>query len=177
MTFPAAQRAKTATGGTGQVTSGGTSFAGMSEIYSRLRSDIISAVKGRESDKALALRTIDGAIQRASIDANLPIDDEMVLSTLRKAVKDLSQAREQFERGGRPDLVEKGDREAAWLEAYLPAQFDEARIEQLVNEAIAESGAQSKKEMGKVMGLLKKHPDAGLIDFSVASRLTQSKLA
>jgi len=62
------------------------------------------------------------------------------------------------------------------LEKYLPAGLDAAKLEALVIAAIQESGAQSKKEMGKVVGLLKKHPDAALIDFAQASKLIQAKL-
>ncbi len=149
----------------------------MSELYTRLRADIISAVKARQSEKSLVLRTMDGAIQRVAIDSNVEIDDELVITAVRKAVKDLKQAREQFAAGGRADLVEKNDAEIALLEDYLPAQMDEARLESIVNEALAESGATSRKEMGKVMGVLKQRSDAALIDFGTASQLIQSKLA
>ena len=68
------------------------------------------------------------------------------------------------------------DAEIRVLEKYLPKGIDGARLEALIAAAIAETGAQSKKEMGKVIGALKKHPDAGLIDFGVASKLVQAKL-
>lgn len=148
----------------------------MSTIYERLRADIIAAVKARESATATILRTNDGAIQRASMDQNKPIDDALTIATLRKSVKNLADAREEFLKGGRNDLAEANAREIALLEKYLPAGLDAAKLEALVVAAIAEAGAVSKKEMGKVIGLLKKHPDAGLIDFSAASKLVQSKL-
>jgi len=62
------------------------------------------------------------------------------------------------------------------LEKYLPAGLDAAKLEALIAAAIQETGAQSKKEMGKVIGALKKHPDAALIDFGVVSKLVQAKL-
>ena len=62
------------------------------------------------------------------------------------------------------------------MEKYLPKGIDGARLEVLIAAAIAETGAQSKKEMGKVIGALKKHPDAGLIDFGAVSKLVQAKL-
>jgi uncharacterized protein YqeY len=148
----------------------------MSTIYERLRADIITAVKARDSATATVLRTNDGAIQRASLDLNKPIDDALVVTTLRKAVKNLADAREEFIKGGRTDLAEANVREIALLEKYLPAGLDAAKIGALVAAAIQETGATSKKEMGKVIGALKKHPDAGLIDFSVVSRLVQAKL-
>lgn len=148
----------------------------MSELYAKLRADIITAVKARESDHALALRTLDGGIQRVAIDKNTEIDDDLVITIIRKAVKDLEGAKEQFAKGGREDLVAQNDTEIAWLGVYLPAQMDEALVAALVKSAVAESGASSMKEMGQVMGILKKHPEAGLIDFGLVSKLVRAEL-
>lgn len=148
----------------------------MASIYEQLRADIVSAVKARDTATATSLRTADAAIQRASMDQNKPIDDALVTTTLRKAVKNLTDAKAEFEKGGRSDLVAANDIEIRLLEKYLPRGLDPARLEALVVGAIQETGAQSKKEMGKVIGALKKHPDAALIDFGAISRLVQSKL-
>ena len=148
----------------------------MSEVYARLRSDIITAVKSRERDRALALRTLDGSIQKVAIDTNKPIDDGLVLAVVRKAVKDLEGAKEAFAKGNRQDLVDRNDAEIAWISVYLPAAMGEAQIQELVDRAIAETGAQSRKEMGKVMGALKKHPESDRIDFAVANRMIQAQL-
>lgn len=145
-------------------------------IYEQLRADIIVAMKARDSVTATSLRTADAAIQRASMDQNKPVDDTLAVTTLRKAVKNLADAKEEFAKGGRADLVAANDVEIALLEKYLPKGLDAAKLEALVTAAIAETGAQSKKEMGKVIGALKKHPDAGLIDFGVVSKLVQAKL-
>ena len=148
----------------------------MASIYETLRADIIVAMKARDAATALALRTADAAIQRNAMDTGKPIDDALVVETLRKAVKNLADANEEFAKGGRTDLITANTGEIRILEKYLPAGIDGARLEAMIAAAIAESGAQSKKEMGKVIGLLKKHPDAGLIDFSSASKLIQAKL-
>ncbi|HRI81653.1 MAG TPA: GatB/YqeY domain-containing protein [Opitutaceae bacterium] len=148
----------------------------MATIYEQLRADIIVAMKARDSVTATSLRTADAAIQRASMDQNKPVDDALAVATLRKAVKNLADAKEEFAKGGRADLVAANDVEMALLEKYLPKGLDAAKLEALVATAIAETGAQSKKEMGKVIGALKKHPDAGLIDFGVVSKLVQAKL-
>ena len=148
----------------------------MANLYETLRADILAAVKGRDTATALILRTADAAIQRASMDQAKPIDDALVLGTLRKAVKNLVDARVEFEKGGRADLVAANDAEIRVLEKYLPTALDPARVEALVQEAIAETGAQSKKDMGKVIGALKKHPDAGLLDFGAVSKIVQTKL-
>ncbi|MCW5548354.1 MAG: GatB/YqeY domain-containing protein [Opitutaceae bacterium] len=148
----------------------------MTTIYEQLRADIIVAMKARDSVTATSLRTADAAIQRAAMDQNKPVDDALAVATLRKAVKNLADAKEEFAKGGRADLVAANDVEIALLEKYLPKGLDAAKLEALVAAAIAETGAQSKKEMGKVIGALKKHPEAGLIDFGVVSKLVQAKL-
>ena len=148
----------------------------MPTIYETLRADIITAVKARDSVRATMLRTNDGAIQRASLDLNKPIDDELVIATLRKAVKNLAAANVEFEKGGRADLVAANLAEISVLEKYLPKGLDAAKLEALVAEVIAATGAQSKKEMGKVIGALKQRPEAPLIDFGAASKLIQAKL-
>lgn len=148
----------------------------MPTLYEVLRADIITAVKARDTALATILRTNDGAIQRAAMDLNKPIDDELVIATLRKAVKNLAAANAEFEKGGRADLIDANLKEIAIIEKYLPASLDAAKLDALVAEAIAATGAQSKKEMGKVIGALKQHPQAGLIDFGAVSKLIQAKL-
>ena len=148
----------------------------MSSLYQQLRADIITAMKARDSEKSTGLRSADAAIQRVSMDSNVEIDDALVVSTLRKSVKNLKDANVEFAKANRNDLVEKNEQELVWLEAYLPAQITGEKLEGLVAEAIASVGATTKREMGQVMGQLKQHPDAGLIDFGAASKLIQSRL-
>lgn len=148
----------------------------MSPLYDRLRADIVTAMKARDSAATTALRTADAAVKRTALDANKDIDDAMVVATLRKAVKNLADAKADFEKGGRADLVAANDAEIKLLEKYLPQGLDAAKLEALIAATIQETGAQSKKDMGKVIGALKKHPDAGLIDFAAASKLVQAKL-
>ncbi len=149
----------------------------MPTLYETLRADIIVAMKAKDSARATMLRTADAAIQRAAMDQNKPIDEALALATMRKAVKNLQDAITEFEKGGRADLVAANRAEIAVLEKYLPAGLDAAKLEALVAEAIASSGATVKKDMGKVIAALKQRPEAGLIDFGAASKLVQSKLA
>jgi len=149
----------------------------MPSTYETLRADIITAMKARDTATATALRTMDAAIQRAAMDASKPIDEALVLATFRKAVKNLTDARTEFEKGGRADLVTANTTEIAILAKYLPAGLDAAKLEALVTEVIAATGATTKKDMGKVIGALKQRPEAGLIDFGAVSKLVQSKLA
>ncbi len=149
----------------------------MSSLYQHLRSDIITAMKARDTGKATGLRSADAAIQRVAMDSNVEIDDALVIATLRKTVKNLRDANVEFAKANRQDLVDQNEREIGWLEAYLPAQITGDQLAALVAEAVASTGATSKREMGKVMGQLKQHPQADLIDFGAASKLIQSKLA
>ena len=148
----------------------------MPTTYEKLRADIVIAMKARDSVTATSLRTVDAAIQRAAMDQNKPIEEALVVTTLRKAVKNLADAKVEFERGGRADLVAANENEIRILGKYLPQGLDAAKLEALIAAAIAETGAQSKKEMGKVIGALKKLPEAGLIDFGQVSKLVQAKL-
>lgn len=148
----------------------------MPTIYETLRADIVVAMKAKDSARATILRTADAAIQRSAMDQNKPIDDALTTTTLRKAVKNLQDAIVEFEKGARADLVEANRAEIAVLEKYLPAGLDAAKLDALVTEAIAASGATTKKEMGKVIAALKQRPEAGLIDFGAVSKLVQSRL-
>lgn len=148
----------------------------MASLYDTLRADIVSAMKARDATTTTALRTADAAIKRAAMDTNKEIDDALVIVTLRKAVKNLTDANAEFEKGGRHDLVTANLAEMKTLEKYLPKGLDAARVDALIADAIRETGAASKKEMGKVIGALKKHPDAALIDFGAVSKLVQAKL-
>lgn len=148
----------------------------MATTYETLRADIIVAMKARDSVTATSLRTADAAVQRAAMDQNKPIDEALTVATLRKAVKNLTDAKAEFERGGRADLVAANEIEIKILEKYLPKGIEGAQLDALIAAAIQETGAQSKKEMGKVIGALKKLPEAGLIDFGAVSKLVQAKL-
>jgi uncharacterized protein YqeY len=149
----------------------------MATTYETLRADIVTAMKARDTATATALRTADAAIQRTSMDTGKPIDDALVIATIRKAVKNLADANEEFAKGGRTDLITANEKEIRILEKYLPKGLDAAKLEALVTETIQATGATSKKEMGKVIGALKKHADAALIDFSAVSKIVQAKLS
>jgi len=151
-------------------------YMAMPTTYEQLRADIVTAMKARDSATATSLRTADAAVQRASMDLSKPIDDALVVATLRKAVKNLADAKLEFEKGARADLVSANEVEIRLLEKYLPKGIEGAQLDALVADAIKEAGAASRKDMGKVMAALKKRPEAALIDFSAVSKLIQSKL-
>jgi len=148
----------------------------MASLYETLRADIIVAMKAKDSATTTALRSADAAIKKVSIDTNKDIDDPMVIAVIRKSVKNLADANIEFEKGNRADLIAANVQEIKVLEKYLPAALDPARLEALIAECITESGAASKKEMGKVIAALKKRPEAAIIDFGSVSKLLQAKL-
>ncbi len=148
----------------------------MSKTYETLRADIIAAMKARDTTTLTALRTADAAIKRAAMDANKDVDDALVIATMRKAVKNLTDANAEFQKGGRADLIAANEAEIKVLEKYLPQALDAAKVDALIVEAIQETGATSKKEMGKVIAALKKRPEASLIDFGAVSKQVQAKL-
>jgi uncharacterized protein YqeY len=104
------------------------------------------------------------------------LDDAQVTAVLEKMIKQRREAITQFEAGGRADLAAKEITEITLLQGYLPEQLAPAELEALVAAAIAESGAVTVKDMGKVMALVKARA-AGRADMGVASVLIKSKLA
>ena len=151
-------------------------FHCMATTYETLRADIITAMKARDSVTTTSLRTADAAIKRAAMDATKEIDETLAISTLRKAVKNLADANVEFAKGGRADLIAANEIEIRVLEKYLPKGIEGAPLEALIAAAIQETAAVTKKDMGKVIGALKKLPEAALIDFGVVSKLVQAKL-
>ena len=139
----------------------------MPTIYETLRADIITAMRARDSITITALRTADAAIKRTSMDLNKEIDDPLTIGTVRKAVKNLADAKVEFEKGGRADLVAANEAEIRILEKYLPKGIEGAQLDALIAAAIQETGPGRK--MGRVLGALKKLPEA--VDWRVASKL------
>ena len=112
-------------------------------------------MRAHDQDKLLALRTLTADVKKIAIDAGRrDPSDEDFLAAASKAVKQRDDSAEQFRKGGRPDLAEAEEQQATWIRAYLPVQMSLEEIEAVVRETIAEVGATSRKEMGKVMGAL-----------------------
>jgi uncharacterized protein YqeY len=105
-----------------------------------------SAMKARERERVGALRMLLSELQRAAKEGN---GDE--IAVLRRERKRRLEAAEQFREGGRPELAERESAEATLIEAYLPAELDDAQLDTLVREAIEETGATGPKDMGPVM--------------------------
>lgn len=124
-------------------------------VFLRLQEDVKDAMRARDQEKLLALRTLTADIKKITIDAGRrePTDED-VLAAVTKAIKQRDDAASQMEAGGRPELAERERVQAELFRAYQPAQLTPEELDALVREAIATSGAQSRKEQGKVLGLL-----------------------
>jgi len=124
------------------------------ELIDQIMADIKTAMKSGERDKLTVLRMLHSAVKDQTVNAGKEITEEIVTAVVGKAIKQRMDSIEQFSAAGRDDLVAKEQAELDWLKDYQPEQMDQAAIEVIVKECIAESGAASKADMGKVMKLL-----------------------
>jgi uncharacterized protein len=123
-------------------------------LREQIDADIKDAMKSGAKDKVSALRMLSAALKNKQIDKRAPLTDGEVVDTVRSLIKQRKDSIEQFAKGGRQDLVDKETSEVAILEVYLPQQMAREEIEKIVREAIGQTGAQSAKDMGKVMKAL-----------------------
>ncbi|MEQ1673310.1 MAG: GatB/YqeY domain-containing protein [Hyphomicrobium sp.] len=144
-------------------------------MKARISADIKAAMKSGDKAKTGTLRLINAAIQTAEIESKGTLDDAGVIAVMTKMVKQRRDSIAQYTTGNRPDLAAVEQAEIAIIEAYLPAQMDDAAVTAAIASAIKESGAASPKDMGKVMAILKaKH--AGQMDFQKASGAVKAAL-
>ena len=117
----------------------------------RVGADIAAAMKARDASRLSALRMLKAAVMNKGVEKGRDLDDAEVLQVIASLVKQRRDSIEQFSTAGRTDLVEKETAELNVLQAYLPAAATAEEINAAVAEAIAETGATSPKDMGKVM--------------------------
>jgi uncharacterized protein YqeY len=120
-------------------------------LAEKLNADLKAAMKSGDAIRRETIRGIRGVIRNREIDAGEDLDDAGILRVIRTLVKQRTESIEQYEAGGRSELAAKESAEKAILAAYLPAGPDAAAVEQAVREVIAEVGAESPKDMGRVM--------------------------
>jgi uncharacterized protein len=123
----------------------------MTTIKDKLTEDLKTAMRAKDSVRLDAIRAVRAAITLREVDAKQPLDDQAVLELIRGLRKQRIEAIEAFQAGGRADLVEQQTREKELLEAYLPQTPTREIIEQTVTKIIADLGATSVKDMGRVM--------------------------
>ena len=121
-------------------------------LKGNITEDMKAAMKAGDKDRLKVVRLILAAIKQVEVDTRTELDDAAVLSVLDKMVKQRRDSVDQFQKGGRDDLANIELAEIAVLEAYLPEQLGEAELDALIDEAVAATGAESIRDMGKVMG-------------------------
>lgn len=125
-------------------------------LQTRLTEDMKQAMKDKEAGKfrLSVIRMVRSSIKYMEIEKKRELTDEEVLEILAREVKMRRDAGEEFKKAGRDDLVQKAEDEILVLSAYLPEQLDESEIRQLIRVVIAEVGAVTEKDLGKVMNAL-----------------------
>ncbi len=142
----------------------------------QLTDDMKAAMKGGEKHKLGVIRLINAAIKQKEVDERVELDDTAVIAVLDKMVKQRKDSVSQYEAANREDLAEIERAEIVVIEAYLPAKMGEAEIVAAIQAAMAETGASSPADIGKLMGALKPKL-AGQADMGLVSKLVKQQLA
>jgi hypothetical protein len=148
------------------------------DLRSRFNAALKEAMLAKDAAKTSTVRMIIAKLKEVDIAARPSgvdkVPDEQIVAMLRSMQKSRRESVELYRQGGREELAAKEEAEIATIESFLPQQMDEAAIAAVVDAAIAETGAASVKDMGKVMAALKKH--GGALDMAKANPLVKAKL-
>lgn len=148
----------------------------MSELKQRITDDMKSAMKAKDKQALKAVRMILEAIKKKEIDERKELDDAQVMTVINKMVKQRKDSISQFSDAGRTDLVEIEEAELEIINNYMSEQLSDEEVALVVDKAINDSGANSMKDMGKLMGMLKVQLQ-GKADMSLVSQLIKSRLS
>ena len=148
----------------------------MSQLKQLITNDMKLAMKAQDKPALKAFRMIIGAIKQKEIDDRIELNDSQVLAVIQKMVKQRKDSISQFSDAGRTDLVEVEESELVIINNYMPEQLSDDEVDTAVTKAIADSGADSMKDMGKLMGILKVQLD-GKADMGAVSQLIKAKLS
>lgn len=144
-------------------------------LKGRISDDMKAAMRGGDKRRLAVIRLIQAAIKQREVDERIELDDQQVIATLDKMVKQRRESLEQYTKAGRDDLAAQEAYEVEVIQEYLPAALSESEIDALVDEAVSQSGATSVRDMGKVMGILKPkvqgRADMGAVSAKVKQRL------
>ena len=116
-----------------------------------IHKDIAVAMKSGEKERLSTVRMLMSAIKYKEVDAHRELTDEETIAVISTLVKQRQDSIEQFTKGNRMDLVEKETKELEVLRTYLPPQLSETEVRDIIKKAVAETGAQGQKDMGKLM--------------------------
>ena len=149
-------------------------------IRDDIKAALVTAMKAGDKSRTATIRLIQSAIKNRDIElrtsANAPDDDALVTEVLQKMIKQRRESITMYEQGGRAELAQAEKDEVAVIETFLPAQMSEDEANAAIDAIIAEIGASSVKDMGKVMAVLKER-HAASIDMSKASGLVKGRLS
>jgi uncharacterized protein YqeY len=148
----------------------------MSDLKARITEDMKAAMKGGDKPRLATIRLILAALKQREIDERTTLDDAQVMHVLERMLKQRRDSVSQYETARREDLAAQERYEIGVIEGYLPAQLGDAELDALVAQCIADAGAASPRDMGKVMALLKERA-AGRADMGALSQRVKARLA
>jgi len=146
-------------------------------LSKQIVSDLTAAMKAQDAGRTSTLRMVKAAMMNRQIEKGGELDDDDMQKLLRSLVKQRRDSIEQYEKAGRQELVEKEQAEIDVIETYLPQAASQAEIEAVVAAAIAETGASSMKDMGKVMKAAQSALAGKNADGKMVSEVVKSKLS
>lgn len=144
-------------------------------LKQRITDDVKTAMRSGDKDRLGVLRLVTAAIKQIEVDQRIELDDAQVLAVLDKMVKQRRESIAQYEAAQRQDLADKEAFEIGVIQDYLPEALSEAEISTMIDEAIRACGAESMKDMGKVVGQLKPKMQ-GRADMGAVSAQVKAKL-
>ena len=144
-------------------------------LKGQIQDDIKTAMKAGEKDRLKVLRLVSAAIKQVEVDERMELDDVAVLGILNKMVKQRRDSITQYTDGNRQDLADIEAAEIVVIETYLPTKLSDDELEEMIDEAIAQSGAENIRDMGKVMGMIKTKA-AGRADMGTVGAMVKERL-
>lgn len=148
----------------------------MSTIKQRIEDDLKTAMRARQKDEVATLRFIMAAIKQREVDERIELDDQQLIALLDKMARQRKEAHDQYKDAGREDLANKEANDLTVTQRYLPQPLSTEEVQQLITQAITDTGAESMKDMGKVMAQLKPQIQ-GRADGAAVSKIVKEKLA
>jgi uncharacterized protein YqeY len=145
-------------------------------LADQIQKDLIEAMKARDELRASVLRMMKTALKLKEVEKTRPLDDAESTQVLQTLVKQRRESIEQFRQGGRDDLADTEAREIAVLETYLPAAATETEMKAAIEAAIAETGANSPKQMGLVIKAARSRLEGKAIDGKLLSERVRQRL-
>jgi len=145
-------------------------------LKERIQDDMKAAMRAGERERLATIRLMLAGVKQREVDERITLDDVQVLAVLEKMVKQRRESIVAFQAGGRADLVAKENAELGVIQTYMPAALDDAALDVLIADALAQTGAASIKDMGKVMGIVKTKA-AGRADMAAVGARVKARLS